>query len=97
MTSFVQPLDAGIIQCFKAHYRHAFCIRAIDLDAAGEDDIYGINLLKIMHMARRSWMQSVKIRSRTAGSTLCQGFAKFERSMKLFVLLYTVLDSQCHP
>jgi hypothetical protein len=55
MTSFVQPLDAGIIRCFKAHYQHAFCIRAIDLDDAGEDDIYGINLFEIMHMARRSW------------------------------------------
>lgn len=27
MTSFVQPLDAGIIRCFKAYYRRAFCLR----------------------------------------------------------------------
>jgi hypothetical protein len=46
MTSFVQPLDSGIIRCFKAHYRRAFCDRAIELDEAGEDNIYKINLLE---------------------------------------------------
>ena len=25
MTAFIQPLDAGIIRCFKAHYRALFC------------------------------------------------------------------------
>jgi len=55
MTSFVQPLDAGIIRCFKAHYRRAFCERAIDLDEAGEDDIYKINLLEVMMMANDAW------------------------------------------
>ena len=25
LTAFVQPLDAGIIRCFKAHYRNNFC------------------------------------------------------------------------
>jgi hypothetical protein len=36
LTSFVQPLDAGIIRCVKAHYCHSFCHRALDLDDAGE-------------------------------------------------------------
>ncbi|KAJ7468750.1 hypothetical protein FB451DRAFT_1369000 [Mycena latifolia] len=29
----IQPLDAGIIRCFKAHYRHAYCLRAVELDS----------------------------------------------------------------
>ena len=55
MTSYVQPLDAGIIRCFKAHYRKAFCIRAIELDEAGTTDIYKINLLEVMLMTEAAW------------------------------------------
>ncbi|KAH7925285.1 DDE-domain-containing protein [Leucogyrophana mollusca] len=55
LTSFVQPLDAGIIRCVKAHYRRSFCRRAIDLDEAGERDIYKINLLEAMLMAKDAW------------------------------------------
>ncbi|KIK95388.1 hypothetical protein PAXRUDRAFT_48383, partial [Paxillus rubicundulus Ve08.2h10] len=55
MTSFVQPLDAGIIHCFKAHYRCAFCLHAIKLDKAGDDDIHKINLLEVMLMAKEAW------------------------------------------
>lgn len=59
LTSFIQPLDAGIIRCFKAHYRCAFCLRAIELDDAGEQNIYEVNLLEAMFMARDAW-RSVK-------------------------------------
>jgi hypothetical protein len=55
LTSYVQPLDAGIIRCVKAHYRRAFCIRALDLDAAGEANIYAINQLEVMKMANEAW------------------------------------------
>lgn len=55
MTSFVQPLDAGIIRTFKAHYRRKFCLRAIELDEAGEDDIYKINLREVMLLAKDAW------------------------------------------
>jgi hypothetical protein len=55
LTSFVQPLDAGIIRCVKAHYRGNFCQRAIDLDEAGEREIYKINLLEGMVMADAAW------------------------------------------
>ena len=55
MTLFVQPLDSGIIRCFKAHYRKAFCFRALDLDEAGADDIYKINLLEVMLLAKAAW------------------------------------------
>jgi hypothetical protein len=55
MTSFVQPLDAGVIRCFKAHYRRSFCLRALELDKAGETDVYKINLLEVMMMAKKAW------------------------------------------
>ncbi|KIJ08822.1 hypothetical protein PAXINDRAFT_34512, partial [Paxillus involutus ATCC 200175] len=57
MTSFVQPLDAGIIRCFKAHYRRAFCLRAVELDEAGDTDIYKINLLEVMLMVKEAWAE----------------------------------------
>ncbi|KIK78384.1 hypothetical protein PAXRUDRAFT_42573, partial [Paxillus rubicundulus Ve08.2h10] len=55
MTSFIQPLDTGIICCFKAHYHHAFCLCAIELDKTGDDDIYKINLLEVMLMVKEAW------------------------------------------
>ena len=55
LTSHVQPLDAGIIRCVKAHYRKAFCLQAIELDEVGEDNIYKINLLEVMLMVRAAW------------------------------------------
>ena len=55
MTAYVQPLDARIIQCVKAHYRQAFCLCAIELNDAGEDDIYKINLLEVMLMVKDAW------------------------------------------
>ena len=58
LTSHVQPLDAGIIRCFKAHYWHEFCLCAIEKDNQDEEDIYKINLLEAMEMAVLAW-QSV--------------------------------------
>ena len=55
LTSHIQPLDAGIIRCFKAHYRHEFCLCAIQQDDAEEQDIYKINLLEAMVMAEQAW------------------------------------------
>ena len=55
LTPFVQPLDAGVIRCFKAHYRQALCQRALDLDDAGEWDIYKISLVEAMFMAKDAW------------------------------------------
>ena len=55
LTPYVQPLDAGIIRCFKAHYCKAFCSHTIDMDYAGEEDIYRIYLLEIMLMVRQAW------------------------------------------
>jgi len=55
MTSFIQPYDAGIIRCFKALYRRNFCARTVDLDAAGERNIYKLTLLEGMTMAKAAW------------------------------------------
>ena len=55
LTSHIQPLDAGIIHCFKAHYQHQYCLCAIQQDDADEKDIYKINLLEAMLMAERVW------------------------------------------
>ncbi len=55
LTSFVQPCDAGIIRCLKAHYRRAQCLRAIDLDEAEERDIYKLDLLEAMLMIQDAW------------------------------------------
>ena len=52
---FVQPLDVGIIRCFKAHYRQAFCRCALILDDAGDQDIYKISLIEAMDMATIAW------------------------------------------
>jgi hypothetical protein len=51
MTSFVQPLNAGIIRCFKAYSHRLFCQQAIAMDDVGESDIYKIDLLEVMLMA----------------------------------------------
>ena len=55
LTSWVQPLDAGIIRCFKAHYRRRFCKNALERDELGEADIYNINLLQVLRMATAAW------------------------------------------
>ena len=55
LTAWVQPLDAGIIRCFKAHYRRRFCQEALKRDVSGIADIYSFNLLEVLHMASDAW------------------------------------------
>lgn len=58
LTSFVQPLDAGIIACVKALYRKAICLRALKNeknDPEGKTDIYKINLLESMRLLEDKW------------------------------------------
>lgn len=57
LTSHVQPCDAGIIRTTKALYRNAFCLRAVDLDDAGQRDIYKIDLREAMLMMVKAWNQ----------------------------------------
>jgi len=55
LTSFIQPLDAGIIRCFKAHYCKHFCQYAIDLNEAGMHDIYMLSLKEGIELAKEAW------------------------------------------
>ncbi|KAK7437721.1 hypothetical protein VKT23_018437 [Stygiomarasmius scandens] len=48
-------MDQGVIRAFKAHYRRLFCLRAIERDDADESNIFGINMLEALQMARTAW------------------------------------------
>lgn len=55
MTSHIQPLDAGIIRAFKAHYRRLHILRALLRLEAGLDDIYAMDQLEAMRMVEEAW------------------------------------------
>jgi hypothetical protein len=59
LTAHVQPLDQGIIRCFKAHYRANYIRRAIDRYNTGvtPSAIYDINQLQAMRLADRAWQE----------------------------------------
>ena len=59
LTSHVQPNDAGIIHCFKAHYRSKFIARAIDRydNEVDPSKIYDIDQLEAMRLADLAWNQ----------------------------------------
>ena len=65
LTSHVQPLDAGIIRCFKALYHCMFCLCALQLNDAGQANIYKIDILEAMLMAKKAWenVSSMMIKS----------------------------------
>ena len=49
LAPWVQPLDSGIIHTFKAHYRCRSC------QENGQADVYAIDHLEPLHMARDAW------------------------------------------
>jgi hypothetical protein len=57
LTPHVQPMDAGIIRCFKAHYRARYIQRSIDRYDGGitPSQIYDINQLEGMRLAQMAW------------------------------------------
>ncbi|KAF8218625.1 DDE-domain-containing protein, partial [Tricholoma matsutake] len=59
LTSHVQPNDAGIIRCFKAHYCSKFIARAIDRydNKVVPLKIYDIDQLEAMRLADLAWNQ----------------------------------------
>ncbi|KAJ2919528.1 hypothetical protein MD484_g941, partial [Candolleomyces efflorescens] len=59
LTAHVQPMDQGIIRCFKAHYHGLFIGWAFDLYDKGTSpgDIYTINQLEAMRLADIAWRE----------------------------------------
>ena len=57
LTAHVQPMDQGIIRCFKSHYRAKYIERAIHRYDAGitAAEIYDINQLQAMRLANMAW------------------------------------------
>ena len=57
LTAHVQPLDQGIICCFKGHYWAKFIHRAVGLYDQGitPAKIYEINQLEAMRIAESTW------------------------------------------
>jgi DDE superfamily endonuclease len=57
LTAHIQPMDQGIIRCFKAHYRSRYIQRAIHRYDEGTtaSDIYDINQLQAMRLAEAAW------------------------------------------
>jgi hypothetical protein len=71
LTAHVQPMDAGVIRCFKAHYRSQFISRAIDRYDSGVSPgkIYNIDQLEAMRLAQTAWMEVMP-------DTICHCWAK---------------------
>lgn len=57
MTSHIQPMDAGVIKAFKAHYRCLYIHCSIDRDEAGFVDIYHIDQLEGQRLTLEAWDQ----------------------------------------
>ena len=57
LTAHIQPMDQGIIQCFKAHYRTKYIRRAVDHYEAGvtPSQIYELDQLEAMRLAHAAW------------------------------------------
>ncbi|EUC54941.1 tigger transposable element-derived protein, partial [Rhizoctonia solani AG-3 Rhs1AP] len=55
LTAYIQPLDAGGIASFKAHYQREFVKLAIQRDDAGITNIYKINQRQAMELADTAW------------------------------------------
>ena len=55
LTPFVQPADAGIIRCLKAHFRKLLLVRSLNREDAGEDDIFVVNQLEAMRLLNSAW------------------------------------------
>lgn len=61
MTWHLQPMDAGIIRAFKAIYKQLRILWILQLDKAGEEDIFNLSQLDAMHMVAEAWSQITKV------------------------------------
>jgi len=55
LTPHVQPADARIIQDLKAKYGKLRLLWSLDREEAGEEDIFAIDLLQVMHLLTEAW------------------------------------------
>ncbi|KAF8670831.1 CENP-B ARS binding protein-like protein [Rhizoctonia solani] len=55
LTSWIQPMDGGIIASFKAQYKRQFIQLALERDNQGIQDIYKIDQLQAMYLADSAW------------------------------------------
>jgi len=63
LTSHVQPLDAGIIKCFKSYYRKKTILRSINLfteelekkERTPMKDMFKVNQLVAMRISKKAW------------------------------------------
>jgi hypothetical protein len=62
LTTHIQPMDAGIIRCFKAHFRRFTTQRALDRYNEGitPGEIYDIDQLQAMRLADLAWGKVMK-------------------------------------
>lgn len=57
-TSIIQPLDQGIIRCFKAYYRQNIVRRqllALERGSSWQEFTKSLNILEALKIAKRSW------------------------------------------
>ena len=59
LTAHIQPMDQGIIRCFKAHYHTGFIHHSIDNYNSGTtpSEIYSIDQLEAMCLAQNAWLK----------------------------------------
>ncbi|QRV94510.1 tigger transposable element-derived protein 4 [Ceratobasidium sp. AG-Ba] len=55
LTAWVQPMDAGVVRCFKARYQNEFTQLALQRDNKGVEKIYHIDQLAGMRLASSAW------------------------------------------
>ena len=62
LTLHIQPLDARIIRAFKSYYHrlYIFCALALDEVNSSNINIYEIEQLEAMHLARQAWNSVTK-------------------------------------
>jgi hypothetical protein len=70
-TSQIQPMDAGIIAAFKKRYRTFQIGHALDKDAAGEQNIYKVDILKAMKWCTDAWKMLAPVSIRNCWLHTC--------------------------
>lgn len=54
-TTFLQPIDAGVIQVFKMQYKKLYLLKAIGRYDLGITDWYKVDILEAVRMIANAW------------------------------------------